>query len=221
MKKLAIIGVSGLVGKTVLDVLNEEFNSKEFELFLYGSENSKGSIISFQGKDYVIEELSEDALSLGFDYALFLTGEEVSLMWADRFAAFGSIVIDNSSAFRLTHNVPLVVPEINFNTIRHGDKIIANPNCSTIQLVLVLEKIQKLSKIKKIVLSSYQSVSGAGKEALEDLENQSNKFFNKGIVNNIIPKIGGFSANDYCSEENKIIDAVIKDQVPKNIDKMI
>lgn len=205
MKRLAVVGVTGLVGQSVLEVLKEENLSCEFELVMFGSEKSVGKTIEYDGKIYEIKNL--DNLKPGdvFDYAIFLTGEDVSKIWVKKFAENGTIVIDNSSAFRLAENVPLVVPEINFNIIKNSDKIISNPNCSTIQLVVVLERFLKLSKLETVVVSSYQSVSGAGKEALNDLRNNTNYVFECGIVDNFIARIGKISDNMNCSEENKII----------------
>lgn len=205
MKKLAIVGASGLVGQTVLRVLKEERLHKKFELYMITSKNSAGKVLVFDNKHYRLIELTNDVFKLGLDYAIFVTSEDVSKIWVKNFEARGITVIDNSSAFRLNKNIPLVVPEINLKTITAEDRIIANPNCSTIQLVLVLDRIRKLSEFEDIVVSSYQSVSGAGKDALDDLENDTHYVFEKGIKDNFIAKIGGFSENLNCSEENKII----------------
>lgn len=205
MKKLAIVGVSGLVGQTVLKVLKEEGLIDKFELYLFSSSRSAGKILVFEERHFRLFELREEFLKIGFDYAIFVTNEDISFKWVQKFADEGTVVIDNSSAFRMIEKVPLVVPEINFNLIKNDDKIIANPNCSTIQLVLVLDRLRTLASLDTVVVSSYQSVSGAGKEALLDLENNTNCIFEKGIKNNIIAQIGKLTNNLNCTEENKII----------------
>ena len=205
MKKLAIVGASGLVGQTVLKILKEEKLLQNYEIFMLSSNRSAGKVLIFGDKHYRLFELSDEILKLNFDYAIFLTGEDVSKVWCEKFAKTGTIVIDNSSAFRMKKDVPLIVPEINFNSIKKYDKIIANPNCSTIQLVLVLDKLRKLASFENVVVSSYQSVSGAGRDALFDLENNTSDFFEMGIKNNFIAKIGSVNENGFCSEENKIM----------------
>lgn len=205
MKRLAIVGATGLVGQMVLRVLKEEGLNKKFELFMITSKRSSGQVLEFDNMHYRLIELNNDVFKLKLDYAVFVTGEDVSKVWVKNFESMGVVVIDNSSAFRLEKNIPLVVPEINFESIGAGDKIIANPNCSTIQLVLVLDRLKKLSDFESVVVSSYQSVSGAGKEALQDLDNDTCYFFEHGITNNYIAQIGAISENGNCSEENKII----------------
>lgn len=205
MKKLALVGASGLVGQTVLKVLKEEGLIEKFELFLISSNRSAGKILVFDDKHYILHELCDDVLKEKFDYAIFVLNEDVSKVWVKKFAENGTTVIDNSSVFRMNKNVPLVVPEINFNIIKKSDKIIANPNCSTIQLVLVLDRLKKLADFESVVVSSYQSVSGAGKEALLDLETGSNNVFDMGIKDNFIAQIGKCAENKFCSEENKIM----------------
>jgi aspartate-semialdehyde dehydrogenase len=149
--------------------------------------------------------LNEKLLKDEFDYVIFASGDDISFEWAPKFKDKGSIVIDNSNAFRRVSEVPLVVPEINFNSIKNNNKIISNPNCSTIQLVVVLEKLLKLANIDNVVVSSYQSVSGAGKEALLDLKYNTKDVFKNGITNNVIPQIGSILDNGFCSEEDKIM----------------
>ncbi len=205
MKKLAIVGATGLVGQSVLQVLHEEGLGERFELFLISSTTSAGKVLVYGEKHFMLLKLDESVLNYGFDYAIFLTSEDISKIWVKKFSSRGTIVIDNSSAFRLEESVPLVVPEINMKQIKQEDKIIANPNCSTIQLVLVLDKLQALGKFEAIVVSSYQSVSGAGKDALSDLKNGTRKTFDCDIKNNFIARIGKISENQNCSEENKII----------------
>lgn len=205
MKKLAIVGVTGLVGQSVLNVLKEENLADNFEIFMFGSERSAGKSIEYNGKVFELLELDKNALKYVFDFAIFLTCEDISKIWVNEFSKKGTIVIDNSSAFRLEENIPLIVPEINFKLVKNSDKIISNPNCSTIQLVVVLEKLRKLSKFDTVVVSSYQSVSGAGKEALLDLKNDTNNVFECGIRDDFIASIGKICDNLNCSEENKII----------------
>lgn len=205
MKRLAIVGVTGLVGQSVLDVLKEEDLADEFELYLFGSERSAGKKFEYNGKNYALLKLDDSSLDIGFDYAIFLTDELVSGCWVKKFAESGVVVIDNSSAFRLDKNVPLIVPEINIKKLEKNNRIIANPNCSTIQLVVVLDKLRWLGEFETIVVSSYQSVSGAGKDALDDLKNGTTNVFEREIRDNFIARIGKFSDNLNCSEENKII----------------
>ena len=204
MKSLVIVGATGLVGQTVLKVLKEEELIDKLKLTLVVSEKHDGDMFVFNGRKYKLVSLSEELIGLKFDFAIFSAGDEISKTWAPRFAEVGTVVIDNSNAFRREYNIPLVVPEININLIKNN-KIIANPNCSTIQLVLVLNKILEFSKIKKVIVSSYQSVSGAGKDALEDLMFNKNKIFKNGIKNNVIPIIGQLLNNGFCSEEDKIM----------------
>lgn len=205
MKKLAIVGATGLVGQEVLNVLGEEGLLDDFEPFLIVSEKSAGKSVMLNGNVCELLKLDESVISTGFDFAIFLTDEKISKVWIPEFVKKGVIVIDNSCAFRLEEDVPLVVPEINLGTIKQGDKLISNPNCSTIQLVIVLDRLNKLQRIKKVVVSSYQSVSGAGREALCDLRNNTRNVFGAGIQDNLIACIGGLGAGNNCSEENKII----------------
>ena len=209
MKKLAIVGATGIVGQSVLDVLKEEGLSKRFEIFMLGSVRSSGKDLIYDGKRYFIKEINEEILKIGFDYSIFVTTEEVSCDWVEKFSNYG-VVIDNSSVFRMKENIPLIVPEINFKDIRSEDKIIANPNCSTIQLVLVLDKLRKVADIDTVVVSSYQSVSGAGRDALQDLEKGTRNVFECGIKDNFIARIGAIDQNLNCSEENKIINETQK-----------
>lgn len=205
MKKLVIIGASGLVGQTILDVLFEEKLISEFDITLVVSNKSLGKQVMYGNRIFRYVLLNEKLLSKKFDYVIFSSGDDVSREWALKFAERGSVVIDNSNAFRREKTIPLVVPEINFNSIKNNDKIISNPNCSTIQLVVVLEKLMKLSNIKDVVVSSYQSVSGAGKDAILDLKNRTTNYFDVNICDNIIPQIGGILENGFCTEEDKIM----------------
>lgn len=203
--KLAIVGATGLVGQKVIKVLWEEGLLEQLELVLIASEKNAGRRYFFKGQEYNIVSLSDKCLNFGLDVVIFSAGEDVSKKWAEKFVKAGAVVIDNTNAFRKQSDVPLVVPEINSDEISIESKIISNPNCSTIQLAVVLDKLKNLSKINKVVVSTYQSVSGAGKLALIDYQNNSKFYFLKGINGNIIPQIGELSENGFSLEENKII----------------
>lgn len=214
MISCAIVGATGLVGSMFLKVIEErKLNIDKFELF--ASSKSAGKIISFLGKDYTVNELTKDTANRHFDYALFSAGSKVSLKYAPLFAKSGTIVIDNSSAFRMQDNVPLIVPEINFDTFDiSSHKIISNPNCATIQAVLPLKVLDDNYKIKRIVYSTYQAVSGAGLPGINDLGLtmlgfKENKFPHK-IFNNCVPHIDDFIKNLYTKEEMKTINETKK-----------
>lgn len=209
-KNLAIIGASGLVGMTVLKVLDEENLIDEFNITFYVSFRSAGKVALYKGKFYRFDYLDEKALSLKFDIVIFSAGRNVSEEWAKLFAEKGAFVIDNTSAFRMDKNIPLVVPEININLINNKTKIISNPNCSTIELAVVIDRLRKLSKIEKVVVSTFQSVSGAGRRAVSDLKNKTNIIFENGICDNIIPQIGKLDDNGFSEEENKLINELPK-----------
>ena len=208
----AIVGATGLVGNTFLKVL-EEKNLKIDKYYLFASKNSKGKKIHFMDKDYIVEELTSEIPSQGFTYALFSAGSDISKEYAKEFTKYGTIVIDNSSAFRMDEDVPLVVPEVNFNTIKDS-KLIANPNCSTIQAMLPLAVLEKNYGIKRIVYSTYQAVSGAGKKGIDDLMHTSYGFkeekFPHKIYGNCIPHIDTFLENGYTKEEMKMINETRK-----------
>lgn len=203
--KIAIVGATGLVGNTILKVLYEENLFWGYDITLFVSSRSAGKELLFQGRVFRLIELNEKELNKKFDFVLFSAGSEVSLKWAERFARTGAIVIDNTNAFRKEKTVPLVVPEINFSKITNETKLIANPNCSTIQLAVVISKLALLGDIEKVVVSTYQSVSGAGRHALADLKNNAKNVFKYGINDEIIAKIGEIQENDYSLEENKIM----------------
>lgn len=203
--KVAIVGATGLVGKKILENLVEEDLFEKAELTLYVSDKSAGNKVVFNGNEYELVELNEESAGLRFDIVLFSAGEDVSLKWACHFAKCGAYVIDNSNAFRRDPEIPLVVPEINISKVSKDTKIIANPNCSTIQLVMVLDKLSRLGTIEKVVVSTYQSVSGAGSDALADLNNNTCNVFEHGIRNNIIPQIGSVCSNGFCTEEDKLM----------------
>ena len=207
--KVAIVGSSGLVGRTVLKVLEEKnFFNVNFTLFC--SKNSAGTKINFLGEDYILCELTEDSFKSKFDYAIFCAGGEVSKKYAPIAVANGCTVIDNSSVFRMNPDVPLVVPEVNSEEIFNNNGIIANPNCSTIQAVVALKPLDDAYKIKRIIYSTYQAVSGSGRFCIEDLENKSYgdslKKFPYPIYNNCLPHIDIFMEDGYTKEEHKMID---------------
>ena len=168
--KLAIVGATGLVGRTVLKVL-EQKNLPISEYVLFSSKRSAGTSITFLNNDYIVKELTENSFDEGFDFAIFSAGSDTSKKYAPIAASKGCIVVDNSSAFRMDENVPLIVPEVNPEEIKNNKGIIANPNCSTIQAVVALKPLDDKYKIKRIVYSTYQAVSGAGRNGVVDLEN--------------------------------------------------
>ena len=165
--KVAIVGSTGLVGRTVLKVL-EEKNFKNCTYTLFASKKSAGSKVQFLGQNYIIQELTEESFNYKFDYAIFCAGGSVSKKYIPIAVQTGCTVIDNSSIYRMDKDVPLVVPEVNPEKIFENKGIIANPNCSTIQAVVALKPLDDRYKIKRIVYSTYQAVSGAGKAGIED-----------------------------------------------------
>ena len=211
--RLAIVGATGLVGRTVLKVL-EEKNFPNFEYTLFCSKKSAGSKLHFLGSDYIAQELTDTSFDEGFDFGIFSAGGETSKHFAPIAASKRCIVIDNSSAFRMDDSVPLVVPEVNPEKIFENNGIIANPNCSTIQAVVALKPLDDKYNIKRIVYSTYQAVSGAGRQGLIDLENGrkglSPQKFPHPIYNNCLPHIDIFLADGYTKEEHKMIDETRK-----------
>ena len=211
--KLAIVGATGLVGRTALKVL-EEKNLPNFEYTLFCSKKSAGTKINFLDKNYNTQELKDCSFDKGFDFAIFSAGAETSKHFAPIAASKGCLVIDNSSAFRMDDNIPLIVPEVNFEAILPQHKIIANPNCSTIQAVVVLKPLDDNFKIKRIVYSTYQAVSGAGKLGLQDLANNNYDSpllkFSHPIYDNCLPQIDTFLVNKYTKEEMKMINETRK-----------
>ena len=212
MIKCAIVGATGLVGRTFLKVL-EEKKLPINEYVLFASKNSAGNIIEFNGKEYIVQELTHDSYKQGFDYALFSAGASTSKEYAKDFSKHGTIVIDNSSWFRQDSDIPLVVPEINIKTA-YNSNLIANPNCSTIQAVLAIWPLYKKYGIKRIVYSTYQAVSGAGQKGIDDYYNSPSnlpmKKFPYQIYNNCIPHIAAFLENGYTKEEMKMINETHK-----------
>jgi len=211
--KLALVGATGLVGKTAIKIF-EEKNLPISEYVFFASKKSAGSTVELLGKKYIVKELKEDSFDEGFDFAIFSAGGDVSKKFAPIASSKGCIVVDNSSAFRMENDVPLVVPEVNPEDIEWNKGIIANPNCSTIQAVVALKPLDEKYKIKRIVYSTYQAVSGAGKKGVDDLENTLKglepKKFPYSIANNCLPHIDVFTENGYTKEEIKMINETRK-----------
>lgn len=207
--KIAVVGATGLVGGEMLAVL-EEFNLPITDLYLVASERSVGKKMTFKGKEYSVIGL-QTAVDIKPDIAIFSAGGSTSLEWAPKFAEAGTFVIDNSSAWRMDPTKKLVVPEINGDEITADDKIIANPNCSTIQMVLALAPLHKKYKVKRVVVSTYQSVTGSGKAAVDQLmqeragEAEPAMAYPHTIDLNVIPHIDVFQENGYTKEEMKMI----------------
>ena len=203
--KVAIVGATGLVGRTILKVL-EEKNFTNVKYALFSSEKSAGQKIEFLGQNYIVCKLEENSFDQGFDFAIFSAGAEVAKKFAPIAVNKGTIVIDNSSFYRMNKDVPLVVPEVNPQKIFENNGIIANPNCSTIQAVLPIKALNDKYSIKRIVFSTYQAVSGAGKKGIDDLKSQNNGLY----FNNCVPHIDVFLDYGYTKEEHKIIDETKK-----------
>lgn len=212
-KRVAVAGATGMVGRTMLQVL-EERNYPIDELYLFASAKSAGQKVEFRGKEYTVEELKEDSFDRGIDIALFSAGGDTSLKFSPIAAAKGCVVIDNSSAFRMDKNVPLVVPEVNPEDVKWNRGIIANPNCSTIQAVVALKPLYDRFGIKRVVYSTYQAVSGAGLGGYNDLLNGSKgeapKKFQHPIAFNVLPHIDSFLENGYTKEEMKMVNETRK-----------
>ena len=212
--KVAIVGASGAVGQEFLRVL-EQRNFPLDELILFGSKRSAGKKYMFKGKELIVQELCHNDDFKGIDIALTSAGASVSKEFSETITKHGAIMIDNSSAFRMDENVPLIVPEVNAeDCIKYDSKIIANPNCTTIQMVVALKPINDLSPIKRVHISTYQSASGAGASGMEELEKQTTqiangeevevKAFSHQLAMNVIPHIDVFMDNDYTKEEMKM-----------------
>ncbi len=220
MLKIAVVGATGLVGSKMLQVLAER-NFPVGELIPVASERSVGKEINFKNKKYKIVS-AEDAIAAKPDIALFSAGGETSLLLAPKFTAAGTTVIDNSSAWRMDPKIKLVVPEINADTLTRNDKLIANPNCSTIQMVLVLNPLHKKYKIKRVVVSTYQSVTGTGVKAVQQMENERNNIegemaYKYRIDKNALPHIDVFLDNGYTKEEMKMVNETRKIMGDENI----
>jgi|ERR1035437_2236536 aspartate-semialdehyde dehydrogenase len=205
--KVAVVGATGLVGGMMLKVL-EERNFPVSELILVATVNSLGKKLLFKSKEYSVISM-EDAISMKPEIALFSAGGNTSLEWAPKFAVVGTTVIDNSSAWRMDKDKKLVVAEINANQITKSDKIIANPNCSTMQMVMVLAPLHRKYKMRRLVISTYQSVSGTGAKALKQMDNErkgisGEMVYHYPIDKNCIPHCDVFLDNGYTKEEMKL-----------------
>ena len=224
--RVAIVGATGEVGRTFLKVLEE----REFpvdELYLYASEKSEGTELTFRGEKFRVRALNKETSFRGIDIALFSAGSSISKKYAPRFVKDGAVVIDNSSAWRLDPDVPLVVPEVNPEDVENHKGIIANPNCSTIQMVVALKPIYDTVGISAIVVATYQSVSGAGAKAIRELEEQTRawcqgkqmevKNLPRKIAFNVIPQIDVFTENGYTKEEMKMLNETRKIMHDPNI----
>ena len=211
--KVAIIGATGLVGRTFLKVLKER-NFPVEKLYLYASANSVGKKIEFNGTEYTVMELTDENIANDIDIALFSAGGGVSLEYAPKFKAKGAVVIDNSSAWRMDKNIPLVVPEANPEALKNHPGIIANPNCSTIQVMPVLKVLQEKYGLKRVIYSTYQAVAGSGQKGLNDLEanlkGEPSKGYPHQIAFNALPHIDVFLDNGYTKEEEKMINETRK-----------
>ncbi len=211
--KLAVVGATGLVGQEVLTVLTER-NVEIDELYMVASERSVGKEIVFRGESYKVIGL-EEAVSKTPDIAIFSAGGSTSLEWAPRFAEVGTTVVDNSSAWRMSPDHKLIVPEINGKTLEATDRIIANPNCSTIQMVMALAPLHEAYGLKRLVISTYQSVTGTGKAAVDQMMNEraGNKaemVYPHPIDLNVLPHIDVFMDNGYTKEEMKMVNETRK-----------
>ena len=211
--KVAVVGVTGVVGTVMLNLLDK----RKFpitQIIPVASEKSVGKKIGFKGKDYSIVSLT-DALTVKPDIALFSAGGTTSKEWAPKFADIGTRVVDNSSAWRMDSTKKLIVSEVNSDTLTKNDYIIANPNCSTMQMLVVLAPLHKKFKIKRLVISTYQSVSGTGKNAIDQLYSERNssrseKIYPYSIDQNLLPHCDVFEEDGYTKEENKLINETKK-----------
>ena len=211
--KLVVVGATGMVGEVMLRVLSER-NFPLTELIPVASERSVGKKVNYKGKDYKVVKIST-AISMSPDIALFSAGGETSLNWAPKFAKAGAIVIDNSSAWRMDPDKKLIIPEINAKTLTKEDRIIANPNCSTIQMLMALAPLKKTYGINRVIVSTYQSITGTGVKAVKQLENEYNDI--KGdmaypypIHRNALPHCDVFMDNGYTKEEMKLVNETHK-----------
>ncbi len=211
--KIAVVGATGMVGRTMIKVL-EERNFPVTELIAAASERSVGKELTYKGKAVKVVSVME-AIEAKPVFAIFSAGASVSKEWAPAFAANGTVVIDNSSAWRMDKDIPLVVPEINSHVIKKGDRIIANPNCSTIQMVMALAPLHRKYKIRRLVVATYQSVTGTGVKAVTQMENeragiQGEMAYKYQIDMNCFPHGGTFQSDGYTTEEQKLIDETRK-----------
>lgn len=211
--KLAVVGITGMVGQEMIDVL-EEMNFQIDEFIPVASERSIGKVIEYNGSKYEVVGM-EDAVKLKPNIAIFSAGGSVSLEWAPKFSEVGTTVIDNSSAWRMDETKKLIIPEINGGILTKNDKIIANPNCSTIQMLMALYPIQRKYGITRIVVSTYQSITGTGIKAVNQLENEykgesGDMAYNYRIHQNAIPHCDDFLENGYTKEEMKLVNETNK-----------
>jgi aspartate-semialdehyde dehydrogenase len=211
--KTAVVGATGMVGRTMMKVL-EERNFPVSQLIPAASEKSVGKELMFRGKPVKVVSVME-AVKEKPVFAIFSAGSSTSKEWAPRFAENGTIVIDNSSCWRMDKNVPLIVPEINSHVLKKGDRIIANPNCSTIQMVMALAPLHRKYKIKRLVVSTYQSVTGTGVKAVTQMENERKGIkgemaYAHPIDMNCFPHGGSFQPDGYTTEEQKLVDETRK-----------
>ena len=215
MKKynVAIVGATGLVGRTFLKVLKER-NFPVEKLYLYASARSAGKTVNFVGKDYTVIELKDENIKDDIDVALFSAGGSMSKEYAPKFKAKGAIVIDNSSAWRMEKDIPLVVPEANPEALDGHNGIIANPNCSTIQVMPVLKVLADKYGLKRVIYSTYQAVAGSGQKGIDDLEanlkGEPSKNYPHQIAFNLLPHIDSFLDNGYTKEEMKMVEETRK-----------
>ncbi len=213
MLKVGIVGATGAVGRNMVEVL-ENSKVEISEIRLFASERSAGQTVKFRGMNVLIERLTQEALKEAFDYLIFSAGSDISKEFAPIAAETGTVVIDNSSAFRMIPGIPLVVPEINGHLLKNYRGVVANPNCSTIQMVLTLYRIHDRYQLHEIFVSTYQAVSGAGYKAIREYEEQlagSNHYsvFARQIAHNVIPLIGNI-VDDLSQEEWKMINETKK-----------
>ena len=210
---VAVVGATGLVGQTFLKVLKERKFPVE-NLYLYASARSAGKVINWEGKDYTVIELKDENIKDDIDVTLFSAGGGISKEFAPKFRDKGAVVVDNSSAWRMDKDIPLVVPEANPEALKNHGGIIANPNCSTIQVMPILKVLQDKYGLKRVVYSTYQAVAGAGKKGLDDLENnlqgKPSTNFPHQIAFNALPHIDVFLENGYTKEEEKMINETKK-----------
>ncbi|HZY25463.1 MAG TPA: aspartate-semialdehyde dehydrogenase, partial [Bacteroidales bacterium] len=211
--KIAVVGATGMVGRTMMKVL-EERNFPVSTLLPAASEKSIGKEVNFKGKPFKVISVME-AVEARPEFAIFSAGATTSKEWAPVFAKNGTVVIDNSSYWRMDKNIPLVVPEINSHVIKNGDRIIANPNCSTIQMVMALAPLHRKYKIKRLVVATYQSVTGTGVKAVTQMENEragikGEMAYAHPIDKNCFPHGGSFQPDGYTTEEQKLLDETRK-----------
>ncbi len=216
--KTAVVGATGMVGRTMIKVL-EERNFPVTELIPAASDRSAGKEVIFRGKPVKVVTVKE-AVAAKPEFAIFSAGASVSKEWAPLFASEGTVVIDNSSYWRMDKDVPLIVPEINSDVIKKGNRIIANPNCSTIQMVMALAPLHKKYRIRRLVISTYQSVTGTGVKAVKQMENErlgikGDMVYPYPIDMNCFPHGGSFQSDSYTTEEQKLVDEtrkILRDQ---------